>query len=227
MSTVYLKPRNQIADLDKLEFMYTPQIEYSQDVKYTNYSLPHTNYQPYAYSNTENPSIGLSCKFTSQTIDHFLYCEKAIRFLRTYTKMNYGRLDNDRGQPPRILRFFGLGQGLFNDVPVVISKFNMTFPEDCDYVEGEIVGANKLKDNKVRDVSKPTNISPSDPVKGNSQIPTIDVVGAASDSGYKLYLPIVFTISITLLVQQNLSRTVNTFALDDFGTGYLGMQGYI
>ena len=103
----------------------------------------------------------------------------------------------------------------------------MTFPEDCDYVEGEIVGANKLKDNKVRDVSKPTNISPGDPVKGNSQIPTIDVVGAASDSGYKLYLPIVFTISITLLVQQNLSRTVNTFALDDFGTGYLGMQGYI
>ena len=140
MTTVYLQPKSRIADLDKLEFMYTPQIEYSHDVKYEAYNLVHTNYQPYAFSRSENPSLSLNCKFSAHTKDHFMHCEKAIRFLRTYSKMNYGRNDLQRGQPPRILRLFAYGEKMFNDVPVVISKFSMTFPEDCDYVTFDTSG---------------------------------------------------------------------------------------
>lgn len=132
--TVYLKPNSPIGDLDLLTFQYTPQLEYSHDAKYDAYSLTHTNYQQYAYIRSENPTISLSCKFSAHTTEHFAHSEKAIRFLRTYTKMNYGRNDPQRGQPPRILRLFAYGNQMFNDVPVVISKFGMTFPEDMDYV---------------------------------------------------------------------------------------------
>ena len=89
--SVFLRAKNHVGNLKQLSFQYTPQIEYSNDVKYDAYSLTHTNYQPYAYSRTENPTIGLTCKFSAHTKEHFDHCEYAIRFLRTYTKMNYGR----------------------------------------------------------------------------------------------------------------------------------------
>jgi hypothetical protein len=58
--SVYLIAKNPVGTLGELKFQYTPQIEYSNDVKYDAYSLTHTNYQPYAYSRTENPTIGLT-----------------------------------------------------------------------------------------------------------------------------------------------------------------------
>ena len=219
MSTVFLQPKSPVGGLTKLEFMYTPQIEYSHDVKYDTYALTHTNYQPYAYGRSENPSISLSCKFTAHTTEHFLRSEYAIRFLRTYTKMNYGRNDPQRGQPPRILRFFAYGANVFNDVPVLISKFGVTFPEDVDYVQGEFDNNNTIKSFISRDVAKPTNTAP-----GDTRSP---VVTASGDEGYKMYLPMIFTINISLLVQQNLSRAVNEFTLNDFAQGKLYGKGYI
>jgi hypothetical protein len=43
----------------------------------------------------------------------------------------------------------------------------------------------------------------------------------------EIYLPIFFTISIGLLVQQNLYTTVNKFNLQDFAAGKLNSKGYI
>ena len=118
MSTVYLQPRNPVGKLKKLDFPYTPQIEYGQEVKYDSYAMSHTNYQTYGYGRTENPSINMTCKFSAHTSEHFNLSAYAIRFLRTYTKMNYGRTDPLRGLPPRILRFFAYGNQVFDNVPV-------------------------------------------------------------------------------------------------------------
>ena len=231
MSTVYLEPRNPIGNLTKLEFPFTPQIEYSQDVKYDAFTLTHTNYQPYAYTRSENPSISMACKFSAHTVEHFQMSERAIRFLRTYTKMNYGRKDPDRGLPPRILRFFAYGNNLFNDVPVVISKFSMTFPEDIDYVEGEFDGNNNLKGPITRDAGRATNdqkrIVNMPPYAGAGGGRGRAQVTDGTEYGYTMYLPIIFTINISLLVQQNLSQTVNEFNLQDFASGILTGKGYI
>lgn len=223
MTTVYLQPKAPIGDLDKLEFMYTPQIEYSHDVKYEAYNLVHTNYQPYAYSRSENPTIGISCKFSAHTVDHFMYCEKAIRFLRTYTKMNYGRNDPQRGQPPRILRLFAYGEKMFNDVPVVISKFNMTFPEDCDYVtlDTTTTGQTGLMQSSLSKSAgggrSSAQYSENDPRRTDS----------GATAGGPMSLPIIFTISISLMMQQNPSRVVNEFNLTDFALGKLSGKGYV
>jgi hypothetical protein len=214
--SVYLTAKNPVGNLGELKFQYTPQIEYSNDVKYDAYSLTHTNYQPYAYSRTENPTIGLTCKFSAHTKEHFDHCEYAIRFLRTYTKMNYGRSDNQRGQSPRILRFFAYGSPIFNKVPVVISKFSMTFPDDIDYVKGVFSPDNKLLET-TRDVKKP---STEVPAEGADKVPTMT-------KNNEFYLPVFFTINIGLLMQPNIYKAVNEFNLEDFSKGALSSKGYI
>lgn len=218
--SVYLIAKNPVGTLEELRFQYTPQIEYSNDVKYDAYSLTHTNYQPYAYSRTENPVIGLTCKFSAHTKEHFDHCEYAIRFLRTYTKMNYGRTDNQRGQSPRILRFFAHGSPIFNKVPVVISKFSMTFPDDIDYVKGVFSPDNKLVDT-TRDVKKPTTEVPQ---AGADGVPEMIITGQKTK---EFYLPVFFTINIGLLMQPNIYKAVNEFNLEDFSKGVLSSKGYI
>jgi hypothetical protein len=212
--SVYLQATNPVGGLTKLEFPFTPQIDYSTDVKYDTYNTTHTNYQLYGYTRSENPTIGLNCKFSAHTVEHFKLSEYAIRFLRTYTKMNYGREDPDRGQPPRILRFFAYGNGMFNNIPVVITKFSMTLPEDVDYIQGNITDGNVVKTNIVR----------------SSQVPTNAVAEkSANQTGTNgtIYLPAIFQISISLYMQQNMYKAVNEFNLEDFAKGKLNSKGYI
>ena len=223
-SGVYLKPRNPIAGGPNiLEFPYTPQIEYSNDVKYDSFNLTHTNYQPYAYARTENPQLTLSAKFSSHTKDHFNIAERAIRFLRIYTKMNYGREDVDRGQTPRILRFFAMGNPIFYNVPVVISRFNITFPEDVDYIKG-MADFSDAKTN----VTTVENVGARPQAQPEPGVMVVnDALQVTSTKDKFIYLPAVFQVSISLLVQQNIARTVREFTLEKFASGQMSNQGYI
>lgn len=231
--SVYLICKNPVAGLTRLDFPYTPQIDYSQDVKHDIYNLVHTNYQPYAYSHSENPTISLSCKFSTHTQSQFAATERALRFLRTYTKMNYGRKDLLRGLPPRILNFTAYGATVFNDVPVYISKFNMVFPEDVDYVTGTFDSNGNLTTNRIKDNGSGSQVR--DNSVPSTAVQNQDTTGATTGTGttvnnkqsYTISLPILFTINISLIVQQNLHKTVNEFSLDKFATGELMTKGYV
>lgn len=242
MSTVYLQANNPISGVaEPLLFTYTPVIEYNHDVKYDAYQLTHTNYQPNAYARSENPQINLTAKFSAHTTAHFRRSEYALRFLRTYTKMNYGRQDPQKGQPPRILRFFAYGSMIFNNVPVLISKFSATFPDDVDYVMG-------VYDSKDQQISPtfagggqaPSTVKTYDGYDGftgadrDSEEATrireearenLSWAGPGTES--PLWLPAIFTLNISLLVQQNTYQTVTTFSLDKFSEGQLYNRGYI
>lgn len=233
--SVYLLCKNPVTDLAKLEFPYTPQIDYVQDVKHEIYGLTHTNYQPYAYTRSENPTIALSCKFSAHTESQFIGTERAIRFLRTYSKMNYGRMDVNRGLPPRILNFFAYGATVFNDVPVYISKFNMVFPEDVDYVTGTFDSTGKLVKGSRINETQP-GVQTRDQRVASNNVQNQDRTGAVDDKTgqtvnnkgtYQISLPILFTVNISLIVQQNLHKTVNQFTLDKFASGELMAGGYI
>jgi hypothetical protein len=130
--------------------------------------------------------------------------------------MNYGRTDNQRGQSPRILRFFAHGGPIFDMVPVVISKFSMTFPDDIDYVKGIFSPDNKLVDT-TRDVKTPTTEVPAKGLDGAPQM----------TANNEFYLPVFFTINISLLMQPNIYKAVNEFNLEDFSKGILNSKGYI
>lgn len=220
--SVYLQVTNHIADLKELVFPYTPQIDYSTDVKYDTYSTVHTNYLLYGYTRSEPPQIQLVCKFSAHTTEHFQLSHYAIRFLRTYTKMNYGRKDPMRGQTPRIMRFYAYGEQMFYNIPVVINKFNMTFPDDIDYMRGYFNKEGKLIANPVRNVSVPST-SVHENYAADQQV----VISSTSLDPPAIYLPAYFQITISLLMQQNLYETVQTFNLEDFAAGDLSSEGYI
>lgn len=221
--SVFLLCNNPINGLNKLEFPFTPQIDYSQDVRHESYALAHTNYQPNAYSRTENPNISLSCKFAAHTPEHFAQSNMALKFLRTYSKMNYGRNDNQRGIPPRLLRFFAYGDAIFNNVPVYIGKFNVLFPEDVDYVSGYVYPDAKQhgSDNRLTKLGTGNNTR-------NISKSTADIHTTNDDMQVtKVSLPSLFTVNITLVTQYNLHTTVNEFTLEKFAKGQLNSKGYI
>lgn len=238
MSSVYLKPMKPLAGVvQALEFPFTPTIEYGHDVKYDNYALTHTNYQPYAFARSENPTISLTARFSAHTREHFIQSEYALRFLRSYTKMNYGRKDPQRGQPPRVLRFYAYGTQLFENVPVLINKFSMTFPEDVDYIRGIYDAKGNLVADpiKTRDPGVASNTLQNQTAgltmkeagpDGTVDLGTVTVVGKRINE-VPMYLPALFQINISLLVQQDTYNTILDFNLDDFSKGNLSKEGYI
>jgi hypothetical protein len=109
---------------------------------------------------------------------------------------------------------FAFGQQMFNDVPVVISKFSMTFPDDIDYVQGEFSSDGNFKGISTRNNRLPSNEMGRDPRTqgaGNGQS-TADFANndprRIDRQSYSLHLPILFTVNISLLVQQNLPNLV-------------------
>lgn len=119
-------------------FPYTPQIDVAYLAEYTKYRPTHSNYQHYFYQGSSVGEVNLTCTFTAQDSAEADYLLAAITFFKAASKMFYGQ-DPQRGSPPPLLRFTGLGQYQFNEHPVVISQFNYNLPRDVDYIRA---GAN-------------------------------------------------------------------------------------
>ena len=58
-----------------------------------------------------------------------------IHFFRAASKMFFGSSDSgNAGSPPPILFLNGFGQSYFPNVPVILTSFSHTMPEDVDYI---------------------------------------------------------------------------------------------
>ena len=122
-------------------FPYTPAITYTYIAEWQPYNLVHTNYQTNAYSKSMVDKIVISGAFTAQNIEEAKYSYAVIHFFRTVTKMYYGAQDvgtEDNpglaGTPPPVLLLSGYGNGIFNDIPVVVDSFSHELLNDSDYV---------------------------------------------------------------------------------------------
>ena len=115
-------------------FPVQPDITYSQSVNYSPYDLVHTNYTYQAYRNTPSPDIQLTCQFASVTDDEARYTFAGIHFLRSITKMFFGKNQNSpvAGTPPPVLNFQAFGSQQFNNVPVVVTQFSTTSDSNVD-----------------------------------------------------------------------------------------------
>ena len=114
-------------------FPNQPEISYSQTVNYTPYQLTHTNYTYNAYNNTPSPGLQLTATFTQVTVEEHQYLQGVIHFLRSVTKMFYGRNEPLAGTPPPVLRFSALGQ--FKDIRVQVGMFSVNTTSDSDLKE--------------------------------------------------------------------------------------------
>ena len=121
-----------------LLFPYTPQINVSHSAEYETQGLAHTNYAQHSYVRSGVDQISLVGTFTAETQEEGRYLLAAIHFLKSATKMFYGR-DTNRGTPPPVLRFTAHGTHMYEQLPVVLSQANFDFPTDVDYIDVDVV----------------------------------------------------------------------------------------
>ena len=116
-------------------FPYNPTLNLQGAVSYGQYDLTHTNYQPHFYSSTQNQQITLGFNFTATTLEEADYMCGFMWFLRTITKMNFGKNDEFAGMPPPVLEFSCYGDYQFNNVPVVLRSYSYDQSGQEDYVD--------------------------------------------------------------------------------------------
>ncbi len=134
-----------------LIFPYTPVVTYQYQADWSPQPLVHTNYEVQTYARSYPTEITVTGLFTAQNEEEARYALAAIHFFRTVTKMYFGKTGNlsgfdtfgqlgggsptvSAGTPPPVLLFSGYGEGMFNDIPVVVKMFLHELMNDADYV---------------------------------------------------------------------------------------------
>jgi hypothetical protein len=126
-----------------LLFPYTPVITFSQGVNYSEAALVHTNYGYSHYTGTPNASIDINATFTVQNQREGAYAIAVLHFLRTVSKMYFGEQDKANklaGLPPPVLLLEGYGNGMFNELPVIVQSHGWSFDDQINMVLCESAG---------------------------------------------------------------------------------------
>lgn len=138
-----------------LVWLNKPTVNVTSNVAYDAYNFTHSIQDVQTFTSNSSPQITVTGMFYSQSVDEALYTLAAIHFMRSASKMsfggestdisslagdNYNVLENDDpfaipvGTPPPVLYLSGYGAAMLNDLPVVITQFNLDLPQDVDYV---------------------------------------------------------------------------------------------
>lgn len=124
---------------NRMIFPFTPTIVYSHTANYNTLSPTHSNYQFYAYQNSQVDQIQITGEFYSENEKDARYWIACVHFLRTMTKMFYGAGEY-LGNPPPLSRLNGYGKHVLNDIPVLITQFTVDLPADVDYIPCNVFG---------------------------------------------------------------------------------------
>ena len=232
-----------LKDAGGLIFPYTPSITVASNASYSNIDTVHTNYQFRAFRNSDPGTITITAPMNVEDQTQGLYWIAAIHYLRSLTKMFTGQ-DPKAGTPPVIVKLNGYGNYVFKNVPVIVTAFNTTLNNDCDYIGVPVVGSEAGAIQGITD-----SISGLSDSLGGSIPGVSDLLGGVSTlaggigaiaglagslglggttSGGITHVPTKSSFTVTL--QPIYSRNaVRTFSLDRFvGGGYLNNSfGYI
>ena len=236
-----LAPLKANGGTDGVIFPYTPQISTTYSASYEQYDLTHSNFRGLFYKSSRVGDISLRGTFTAQDTTEANYLLAVIHFFRSATKMFYGQ-DAQRGTPPPICLLNGFGGYQFSDHPVVISSFNYTLPNDCDYIRTtnpNNFGLNLANRYNASATSLPAggalagyyrllNAIPGGLKKG--AVPTVpapnEVSGSVTNNTPASYVPTKMEIDITLIPVQTRSQVSQQFSLKGFANGDLLKGGF-
>ncbi len=116
-----------------LVFPYTPSITMSHIASYDPMAPAHNNYPFLSYQNSKVDTISIAAPFFIEDSVEAAYWIAAVHYLKSVTKMSMGN-DVNAGAPPPVLKLNGYGDYVFNNVPVVVTNFQLDLPNDVDYI---------------------------------------------------------------------------------------------
>ena len=123
-----------------LVFPYTPMIKMNQSASYSPVPTTHSNYGFQAYQHSDPGKISITAPMHVEDPVQAAYWLAVLHYLRSATKMFSG-YDPKAGNPPPIVYLNGYGGYVFKNVPVVITAFDVTLNEECDYIPVKVSGS--------------------------------------------------------------------------------------
>jgi hypothetical protein len=112
----------------------TPAVVIQHSANYNPLAQTHSNYPFQAYQNSQVDSMNIIGEFPVQNSDDAKHWVATVNFLRTITKMYFGKEQALKGNPPPIMHLSGYGDHMFNKVPVVVNTFNVELRPGIDYI---------------------------------------------------------------------------------------------
>lgn len=134
-----------LKETDGLVFPYTPSIIMNHSANYNALQPIHTNYPFFNYQNSSTENFTIVGDFFVENAVDAKYWIAVLHYLRSVTKMFYGAGQN-LGAPPPIVKLNGYGDFVFNNVPVVVTTFNIDLPADVDYIKTGLNGSADSRD---------------------------------------------------------------------------------
>lgn len=129
-----LKP---IEESGGMVWQYTPTIMVTGQTNYAQAHMQGMNYQINTFQNSTPPILPISADFTANDIYEARYLLAVFTFLKIAGKGTFGDTaveNGDYGRPPPVLLFEYMGDHAFNKVPVVMTSYTISLPEEVDYV---------------------------------------------------------------------------------------------
>jgi len=121
-------------DLNGIFWPLTPAVVIQHSANYNPLAQTHSNYPFQAYQNSQVDSLNIIGEFPVQNSDDAKHWVATVNFLRTVTKMFFGKDQDLKGNPPPILHLSGYGDHMFSKVPVVVNTFNVELRPGIDYI---------------------------------------------------------------------------------------------
>lgn len=112
----------------------TPAVVIQHSANYNALGQTHSNYPFQAYQNSQVDSFNIIGEFPVQNSEDAKHWVATVNFLRTITKMYFGKEQSLKGNPPPIMHMSGYGDHMFNKVPVVVNTFNVELRPGIDYI---------------------------------------------------------------------------------------------
>jgi hypothetical protein len=132
-----------IKESNGLVWKYTPSVFTSSSANYSSHNGQGMQYPVNSYENSSPSEITVTGDFTANDIYEARYMLAVMTFFKIATKGDFGDIavaKQTAGAPPPVLLFEYLGDHGYNKVPVVVTNYILTLPNDVDYVPVEVQG---------------------------------------------------------------------------------------
>ena len=126
--------------LSSIVFTVMPIVDENRSASYDSLTPTQHPGSIQVYKTTSSRTFNINGKFISRSIDEANRTLKYLNTIRAWVMPYYGSgtaesYPNKIGLPPEILRFNAYGDKNLKDIPVVLTNYSWTYPEDVDYVQ--------------------------------------------------------------------------------------------